>query len=300
MPQALTPPLSKAELALCRGLQRRHGTSYYFATRFLPEEHRWAVHVLYAFFRIPDEIVDHAEGKTLEEVKGALLDWRERWNRAYQGEPTDEPVLRLATRVFQVYQIPREEADAFFDSMEMDLVCYSYQTYDDVKRYMYGSAAIVGRMMTRVLGFTNDQAFPRAEALGYAMQWTNFLRDIDEDWQERKRVYVPLDRLEAHGLTEEAIASRSFPRVFGELMQEEIARADTLYEEAEKGIRFLDPKGRLGVLVAARLYQAILRQLEKQGRNPFLGRARTSFLQKCVIALRAWWDLKTQPIFRTI
>ena len=126
------------------------------------------------------------------------------------------------------------------------------------------------------------------------------MRDIDEDWQERKRVYVPIDRLKAHGLTEEAIASRSFSSAFGELMQEEIHRADALYEEAEKGIRFLDSKGQLGVLVAARLYQAILRQLEKQGRKPFLGRARTSFFQKCVIALRAWWDLKTQPIFRAI
>ncbi len=172
--------------------------------------------------------------------------------------------------------------------MDQDTYTFEYETYEDARKYMLGSAAVVGRMMTRVLGYTSEAAFGYAETLGYAMQWTNFLRDIDEDWRERGRVYLPQDRLRAHGLATGTIAARDASPAFLALMKEEIARADAFYAEAEQGIALLAPSGQRGVRLASRLYQEILRELEKQDRNPFVGRARTSLFRKCQIALSLW------------
>ncbi len=287
------------DVAACRALQKRHGTSYFFATRFLPARHRWAVHALYAFFRVADEIVDAepAGGDAMEDAAATeaacarLRAWWDRWRGVRQGEPTDDPVLRLTDQVFRRYGIPDAYADAFFESMEMDTRKYAYETYEEAKAYMYGSAAVVGRMLTHVLGFSDEAAFEKADALGYAMQWTNFLRDIDEDWTLRRRVYLPQDRLRAHGLSTETIATRTWNEAFERLMREEAERAHALYREAETGIRFLAPDGRLGVLVAGRLYEGILARLERQGFNPFAGRARTSLAEKTVLAFGAWRDV---------
>ncbi len=287
------------DIAACRALQKRHGTSYFFATRFLPVRHRWAVHALYAFFRVADEIVDAqpvsgSEAEDAAEAAAAcarLRAWQARWHGVRQGEATDDPVLRLTHAVFTRYGIPDAYADAFFASMEMDTVKYTYDTYEEAKKYMYGSAAVVGRMLTHVLGYASDTAFEKADALGYAMQWTNFLRDVDEDWRVRRRVYLPQDRLRAHGLTNGAIAARAWNEAFEELMREEAERAHALYREAETGIRLLSPDGRLGVLIASRLYEGILARLERQAFNPFAGRARTSLAEKTALAFGAWRDL---------
>ena len=249
------------------------------------------MHALYAFFRVPDEIVDRLGERSAQDAQQELARWRDEWRAVRAGGPTTSPVLRLANRVFEVYAIPDAYAEAFFVSMDQDTYTFTYPTYPEAERYMYGSAAVVGRMMTHVLGYMDERAFAHADALGYAMQWTNFLRDIDEDWKERGRVYLPQDRMEAHGLCTADIAGRSFSPAFKDLMTEEIARADALYAQAEQGIKYLAQDGRLGVLVAARLYQAILRAMEAQNKNPFAGRARTSFLQKLAIAWKARQDL---------
>ncbi len=283
----MTQTPDKQDIRACKALQKKHGTSYFFATRFLPKEHRIAVYALYAFFRVPDEIVDQLAGKSTEEAERALQRWCDAWRAVRAGGPTDDPVLRLSHWVFERYAIPNEYAEAFFVSMRQDTFTFEYQTYEDVRQYMYGSAAAVGRMMTHVLGYTDERAFEAADALSYAMQWTNFLRDIEEDWDKRGRVYLPQDRLAAHGLTSHAIASREASPAFLTLIQEEIARADALYAEAEAGMRFL-VHGRLGVRIAARLYQGILRELEQKGRNPFAGRARTTFFTKLRLAYAAF------------
>lgn len=123
------------------------------------------------------------------------------------------------------------------------------------------------------------------------MQWTNFLRDIDEDWRERGRVYLPQDHVAAQGLASADITARTFSLAFKVLIKEEIVRADTLYADAEQGIKYLSEDGRLGVLVASRLYQVILRAIERQGPSSFAGRARTAFPHKLSLSLRAYRDL---------
>ena len=156
---------------------------------------------------------------------------------------------------------------------------------------MYGSAACVGLMMSSVIGFVDESqreiGLQHAAQLGYAMQLTNFLRDIDEDYAQRKRVYLPQDELAQFGLNTRSIADRQFGDNFRKMMKWQAARCDDLYAQAALGIPMLNSYGRFPVACASSLYSAILTKLSGQDWNPFAGRARTSKVEKIALAWKA-------------
>ncbi len=270
----------------CRKLQAGHGKSYFFATRFLPQDVRLATYALYAFFRVPDEIVDNPASLGVTDPKTALETWKDRWKEAYDTRNSDHEVLLAAADTFHRFRIPFEYSEAFLDAMIQDTWKTRYATYAELERYMYGSAAVVGLMMCHVIGF-EPAALPYAEKLGYAMQLTNFLRDIREDWEQRGRVYLPQDELARFGLNETDIASNAVSPSFVTFLKFQIERADGLYDEANQGIRFLNPRGRFAVRAASDLYREILRKIEKQDFNVFSKRAGTSFFEKIIISARS-------------
>jgi phytoene synthase len=279
-PRELAPDFEVARL-----LHKKHGTSYYFATKLFPRETRMATFALYAFFRVPDEIVDNSpinNAEDLQRVKDEIARWRDKWRAAYESQTSDDPILRVTTYVFHRYQIPFEYSEAFLAAMVQDLEKSEYATYAELEYYMYGSAAAVGLMMSHVIGF-RDNALEHAKQLGYAMQLTNFLRDIDEDYQERGRVYMPQDELARFGLNTRDIAEQRFSPAFKEFMQWQCVRARALYTEADKGVPLLEKHGRFPVRVAAALYSAILGKISDQNHNIFAGRARTSLREKLLL-----------------
>ncbi|HEX8237959.1 MAG TPA: phytoene/squalene synthase family protein [Abditibacteriaceae bacterium] len=297
-PRELTP-----DFEVARRLHKKHGTSYYFATKLFPRETRLATFALYAFFRVPDEIVDNSpinNAHDLQRVKNEIAQWRDKWRAAYETHQSDDPILRVTTYVFHRYGIPYEYSEAFLAAMVQDLEKSEYATYAELEEYMYGSAAVVGLMMSHVIGFRDNalrddalrddalrnNALEHAKQLGYAMQLTNFLRDIDEDYQERGRVYMPQDELTRFGLSTRDIAEQRFSPAFKEFMQWQSERARALYAEADKGVPLLQKHGRFPVRVAAALYSAILGKIAQQNYNVFEGRARTKLHEKLLLTAR--------------
>lgn len=282
--------LQKEDVSECRSIAKKFGKSYAFATAFFPKEKRNATYVLYAFFRIPDEIVDMEPNASVQAKREKLHAWRSAWKSAYEGTLGEIrgdwlSVLRSTAAVFHAYAIPFAYSEAFLNAMEQDLTKETYATYQELEQYMYGSAAVVGLMMSYVIGFQKN-ALTHAEELGYAMQLTNFLRDVQEDSDERNRIYLPLENMHRFGVTEEEIRTHTWNSRMRALMEYEIARARTLYRNADAGIPLLAPRGRFAVRIASTLYEAILDKLEEQGANPFAGRARTTWLEKVVLLIR--------------
>lgn len=266
----------------CRRIHAEHGKSYYFATRFFPEDLRRATYALYAFFRLPDEIVDNP---TTRDPKKELEKFRDRWRAMYDnrelgietkdqiGTDETEAILWATADTFHRYHIPFEYSESFLQAMIQDTWKQTYATYEELESYMYGSAAVVGLMMCHVIGFEKE-ALPYAEKLGYAMQLTNFLRDIEEDKRLRGRTYLPQDELARFGSDKIR------------LMKFQIDRADRLYDEANQGIKFLHPRGRFAVRAASDLYRALLRKIEARGYD-VSERVRTSFLEKILISMKS-------------
>lgn len=274
-------------LAECRAITEKYGTSYYFATQFFPREVREGIYAVYAFARIPDEIVDGRAKTSKEETLGELNAWRENWRRAILAGRDDDAVMNAIVWAFRKFGIPLEDGEAFLESMFMDEEVFEYETYADLEKYMYGSAGVIGLMVTRIVGYSSDKAFDHALKLGYAFQVTNFLRDIREDYEELGRVYMPQEELRRFGLSSVDIANRVYDDRFVAFMKFQIERNREIYREALPGIPMLAFRGRLAVRIAYRLYSAILREIERVDYNIYLGRVRTNSRQKLWLSARA-------------
>lgn len=275
----------------CRQIMKASGKSYYFATSLFGDpamkRSTWA---LYAFFRIPDDIVDEQLDKSPEALDAELSEFAKGWRASLAVGASADVKMAAIVDTYQRCNIPEEYGEAFLRSMAMDIRKKRYATYAELEEYMYGSAGTVGIMMASVIGFTDPQAPEYAKTLGYAMQLTNFLRDIDKDYQELGRIYMPQEELAKFNLSCADIANRVWSEDFKAFMQFQVKRAWSLYEEGNKCLPLLNPQGRFAYKMASVLYSRILTKLEQQGHNPFIGRASTSLGEK------VWLLVKTKVI----
>ncbi len=276
-------------LAQAEHIEKKHGTSYYIATLFFPKEIKEAVFILYAFVRTPDEFVDNPEPGSNPRAK--LLQWKTEWEHAYHRRTTDNPLLTATAEIFRRYDIPFDLSQTFIDAMIQDVTVSRYATYADLKAYMHGSAETVGLMLTYIIGYYDPHALPHAASLGEAMQLTNFLRDIREDYQDRGRIYIPQEDMNRFNVTEAMIARQETTPEFINLMKFEVHRARQLFKEAELGICMLSHKGQFPVRLASRLYEKILDKIEQNQYNIFEKRVRSTTLEKL------WLILKTYVLY---
>ena len=233
-------------------IQRRTGKTFHLATRLLPQRVRHATYVLYAFFRVADEVVDTTDPAPPEEQR-AELD-RLRAEALGEREATDE-VLAAFCEVRENVGIDDADVEVFIDAMRSDIDTSRYETYEELEAYMDGSAAAVGRMMTAVMGpDERERALPYATALGEAFQMSNFLRDVREDVVERDRIYLPRETLHRHGVSEAEVKNFEFTEGFRAVMRDELARTEELYREGVAGIKYLPDDCQFAVLLAAVLY----------------------------------------------
>ena len=270
------------DFEVCRQLHRKHGTTYYFATcRFRPEVRR-RVHALYGFVRVPDEWVDNPSGDPLPKLRA----YREDLLCALEGVRAQHPALRAFGEVAREVGMAPDEPLCFLDAMEMDLTVARYPTYAHLEGYMRGSAAAVGMMMCDVLGAGHDAKMrAAAQALGNAMQLTNFLRDVGED-AARGRIYLPQEELAEFGVGEDEILEARMSGRFAALARFQIDRARKLYAQADEGIPMLPKEAQKAVRLARVLYARILDRIEDRGYDVFGGRARTSKVEKLTVAAR--------------
>lgn len=283
-------PTLEQDYAHCQAVQRAHGVSYYFATRFFPSEMRRAVHALYGFVRYPDQWVDCPDAGVSPATIRAQLDAYERdLIRAVCGQPVSLPPLRAFADVVRRYKIPLRYPLEFLDAMRMDLTRTHYARFEELQTYTWGSASVVGVMMCYILGATQPEALQRAATMGLAMQLTNFLRDVGEDWH-RGRVYLPQDELQRFGVSEAQIAQGIVDDRWRALMRFQIDRCRALYADAEKGIALLPREAQYPVLLGGRLYARILHAIERNDYDVFRQRARTTRAEKLALAATTYYE----------
>ncbi|MEU4779677.1 phytoene/squalene synthase family protein [Micromonospora sp. NPDC023633] len=275
----------------CRELHRRHGRTYYLATRLLPAWKRRHVHALYGFTRYADEIVDRTEELPPTERAARLDDWAGRFVAGLHGEPVDDPLLPAVLHTIAVFDLDRDDFALFLKSMAMDLTVTSYRTYDHLLDYMEGSAAVIGTMMLPILGSSDPVAAREpARQLGFAFQLTNFIRDVAEDL-DRGRTYLPDDDLARFGVTREELAEarargHATSRI-RELIAYEVTRAQAHYAAAAPGITLLAPASQACMRTAYALYGGILDEVAARDYDVFADRALVPQRRRMAVAARA-------------
>ncbi|MGK5532790.1 phytoene/squalene synthase family protein [Streptomyces sp. URMC 129] len=290
----ITDPALRDAYRRCRRLNARHGKTYFLATRLLPAARRPAVHALYGFARWADDVVDDLDsGATPEERATALDGLQGRLAAALRnggGAGTTDPVVRALAHTAARYRIDHAHFTDFLVSMRDDLVVTDYPTYADLRRYMHGSAAVIGLQMLPVLGTVvpREVAAPHAAALGVAFQLTNFLRDVGEDL-DRGRIYLPADLLAAHGVDRALLRwSRATGARDRRITAALVAAADLtrgVYREAAPGIGMLDPVSRPCIATAFTLYAGILDAIADDGYAVLHRRAVVPRRRRAAVAL---------------
>jgi phytoene synthase len=284
----LDPSLRRSYLT-CRRLNAEHGKTYYLATLLLPPAKRPAVHALYGFARWVDDIIDEGTGpadpagqsRVLDEVEALLV------APAATGHGVDDPPVVSALRdAMRRWDLPLSHLVDFLASMRMDLTVTEYETFADLERYMWGSAAVIGLLMLPVLQPVSPVAVaaPYAADLGVAFQLTNFLRDVGDDLR-RGRIYLPMESLRRHGVDRARLERGVVDGPIRRLLADEIARTREIYRSAAPGVRLLSPDSRDCVRTALRLYGAILSEIERSGYRVLDRRVAVSRRQRAQVAI---------------
>ena len=273
-------------------ITKEHSATFYLASALLPDEQRQAIRALYAFCRVSDDLVDQPQGEgDLAVVDVARF---ERWKQlSLSNHPQENELVASAWADTRLrFHIPRQYAEQLLDGVASDLTVNRYATFSDLADYCYGVASTVGLMSMHIVGFEDDSAIPYAVKLGVALQLTNILRDVAEDW-ENGRLYLPLEELAAFGLSEADIAAQTNDERWKAFMAFQIERARRLYAEAMPGLALLKRRGRVSVAAAAELYRAILDDIEANDYDVFARRAHISNPQKAVRIPGIWWRAMT-------
>lgn len=262
-----------------------YGKTFHFAARFFPKVYRPTVVILYAFFRLLDDLVDErAENWRIDEVRQELQGWQI-WLRNGLASPAPrEPLGASLAGVITRHQIPVTIFEDFLQGLFSDLEPREFATFEELATYCYQAAGTVGLAMAHLLGARSQQALTAARHLGIALQLTNILRDVGGDLAHG-RIYLPQDELARFGLSSAALhrlyqEQRGLDERFRALMRYQVERAHLAYLAGLHGCWLLTGDCRLPVLLAGRLYQRILIQIERQDYDVLRKRAATSLWTK--------------------
>lgn len=274
----------------CEKITADHSRSFYLASSLMNPEVRRAVRALYAFCRTTDDIVDERG----ENAASDLTIWQA---RSLSWRPPQQDLVAMAWADTRAkYAIPQKYAEQLIDGVARDLYQNRYENFEDLSTYCYGVASTVGLMSMHITGYSSDNAVRYAVKLGVALQLTNILRDVAEDWR-KGRLYLPQDELAAFGLREVDIASGveegRYDDRWRDFMTFQIARARQIYEEAWPGIRLLYPQGRFAIAAAAEFYRRILDDIEAHDYDVFNRRAYVNKWGKLRRLPAIWWQTRT-------
>ena len=245
----------------------------------LPLERRQDITTFYAFCRLVDDIADDPALPVAEKRRRIGL-WRESVMDDFAGEPAIAPAIR---EIIRKYMIQGSLFGDILDGVEMDLEPRRYVTFENLQAYCYRVAGAVWLVSIEIFGYRNEACKKYAVALGTALQLTNILRDIREDWENGERVYLPMEDLQHFQYTTEDLKAYAHNENFLRLMNFEADRATAYYNEAAGVLPREDRKSMTPARIMAEVYGRILRNMRAEGFRVFDKRYRVGKLRKAAI-----------------
>jgi 15-cis-phytoene synthase len=248
----------------------RGSTTYYFSSKLFPRAAREDIFRLYSFVRVADDYVDAIPQKAAEFTAlcrawdAAKMDQKFDTKRL-PTDTVDERVIKNIVHLVRQYKLDQSLVEAFLASMQADVDKKTYKTLDESLGYVYGSAEVIGLMISTILGLP-EEALPYARLQGRAMQWINFLRDINED-TALGRQYFPTDDLALYHLEdlkhETALGNH---QLFIDFVRMQLAHYNDWQAQAAEGYRYIPERLLVPIKTAAELYTWTALQIQK---DPF-------------------------------
>jgi 15-cis-phytoene synthase len=279
--------------AVCRAIAQREAKNFYYSFRVLPEHKRNAMCAVYAFMRRADDISDD-EAFPLEERRDVMARWLETWRDARRSGVSDNPVFLALNDTQKRFAIPDALLEDLVRGTTMDLdprthaenELQTFATFDELYRYCYLVASVVGLVCIRIFGYIDSSAEKLAEETGVAFQLTNILRDVKED-AERGRIYLPLDLLHEFGVSVDRVKALSAgakvetnERAMLSVVE---AKAEQYYASADRLLPLIDADSRAALWVLVTIYHRLLLKISKAAGDVFTKRISVSTPAKLTI-----------------
>lgn len=267
--------------------RRQSNLAFAFKIAGLDADRRRAMEIFYTFCRVADDIVD--EEKTDEEKTSALDQWRASvrgFFAAPGGTPPHDQLAEEMAGIVRRYQIPMAPLLAILDGCAMDIGTHVYSDAAELHRYCYGVACAVGLASIRIFGCTSPRSEEFAVALGYALQFTNILRDLVEDYHELGRIYLPRDEMAAFGVAPEDLAAPAGNPCCRRLFQLQYFRAKHYFNKARRLVTAEDRDALKAAFVMGAFYEAILEKIKAHNFQLTPQRIRLSKWQKLLLLRR--------------
>ena len=262
-------------------------TNFAYSFLALPPDRRVAITAVWDVCRAIDDEVDEHEERPLAERRAGLERWRHEIAACYgEGEPLTRQGRALKD-VAQRFPLPRPAFEQLIDGCAMDLEPTRFASFPDLRAYCYKVASTVGLICIEIFGYDNPKTREYAEELGLALQLTNILRDVPSDLA-RGRLYVPLDELHAHGVTEEDLREGRLTPAIASLLERQAARARDQFARAEAALPPEDARRLVAARIMGAIYSELLMRIAARGYDVFSGRVRVSRFRKARLALVTW------------
>jgi len=266
----------EASYNFCRKIARTRARNFYYSFLLLSREQKDAMCAIYALMRYCDDISE-GEGASIE----AISQWRADLDQALAGTYPDNPLWPAFHDTVQRYKIPHNYFHEMIDGVSSDLQPRQMQTFDELYRYCYQVASVVGLTIIHIFGYESQNALLLAEKCGIAFQLTNILRDVRED-NENHRIYLPAEDI--------AIFHADLTRYddnFVGLMRFEADRAHAYYKESLPLIGLVHKRSRRSLWALIEIYRRLLEKIERSTFDVLSRRIRLPTREKVGILLRA-------------
>jgi phytoene synthase len=267
------------------------GSNLAFALACLPREKRADMVTFYAFCRVVDDIADD-ESEAVEVRRAGL----ERWRGGIRDKFREPGALEKEVEaLIEKYGLSRELLLEIIAGVEMDLEERRYESFEDLEKYCYRVACVVGLVSAEIFGYKNARTREYAEALGYALQLTNILRDVAEDLRTEGRIYLPREAMAAADYTEEDLRAETRDARFLSVAEALCERAKGYYAKAVEALPKEDRRSMVAAEVMRAVYGTLLKKMEEDGFRMFEKRYRLSRLRMSGILVSVYLKSRLWP-----
>ncbi len=298
-PPQFVPTESQLHVAysVCRGITRSQAKNFYYGFLVLPKRKRQALSAVYAFMRRCDDIADDPS-LSARERQQKLDIWLDAFHAAQAGSPTDDPVLLALTDAQRRFHIPLGLLDALAFGTAMDVeqtdveqnpdqpatpgLQVQYRSFQDLERYCYHVASVVGLVCIRIFGYTDPAAEPLAEKCGLAFQLTNIIRDVKED-AAVGRIYLPQDELEQSGISATDLTSARDASRVRPLLELQAQRAFENYRAGDELLHFIAEDSQPALWVLVNIYRSLLEKIVRLNYDVFTRKVSLTVREKLTI-----------------
>jgi 15-cis-phytoene synthase len=262
-------------------------SNFYYSFLFLPKEKSFAINLVYAFCQLSDDIVD--SDTPLEERIKNINEWKSEFLKGKDGN-SKFPIQNEVYKIIKKYNIPSIYFTQLLDGMETDLIKYRYTDFEDLSKYCYNAASTVGLISSKIFGYQNPQSEDYAIYLGIALQMTNILRDIKQDFLAG-RIYLPQDELKRFSLSETDLKEDILSDNFISMMEFQYKRIIEIYKKSDQLLSKEDRKNFVAARIMRNIYFQILLKIKKNNYNIFKEKIRLSKFEKIFIVIKTLLSL---------